>query len=103
VAQGDSICFQGHGVVAAAYVVGYATSGGIDYVTLDVRVWQDPTTDQTGNLTDVWTLPCSVRHAAGSRRAAAVWFFCASACRAVDGIAGPGCRPRRVPGRTRRF
>jgi hypothetical protein len=44
--QGDTICFQGHGVVAAAYLVNYASSGGIDYATLDVRVWQDSSQSQ---------------------------------------------------------
>ena len=39
VSQGDTVCFQGHGIVAAAYVVNFASSGGIAYATLDVHVW----------------------------------------------------------------
>jgi hypothetical protein len=43
--QGDTVCFQGHGVLATATVVGTGNSGGIDYTVLNVRVWQDPQAD----------------------------------------------------------
>lgn len=46
VSQGDTVCFQGHGIVAAAYVVNFASSGGIAYATLDVHVWQDSSQSQ---------------------------------------------------------
>lgn len=41
VAQWQTVCFLGHGDRAAATVVGYGSSGGVQYATLDVTVWQN--------------------------------------------------------------
>lgn len=40
VAQGQTICFYGHGVVAAATMTGQGSSGGIDYAILNVSIWE---------------------------------------------------------------
>jgi hypothetical protein len=47
--QGDTICFQAHGVLAAATLVGSGSSGGNDYVTFNVQVWQYPQADPQAN------------------------------------------------------
>jgi hypothetical protein len=41
VVQGQTVCFLGHSVRAAATVLGYGTSGGVAYATLEVTVWQN--------------------------------------------------------------
>jgi hypothetical protein len=46
---GDTICFQGHGVLAAATVMSFGSSGGNDYVTFDVQVWRYPEADPQTN------------------------------------------------------
>jgi hypothetical protein len=45
VRAGQTICFQGHGVLAAAKVVSFGSSGGNYYTLLDVQVWQYPQAD----------------------------------------------------------
>lgn len=44
VTQGDTICVQGTGTIALVTLVGSGSTGGIDYVTLDVRVWRNQNT-----------------------------------------------------------
>lgn len=41
VTQGDVICVQGTGTIALVTLAGSGSTGGISYVTLDVRVWRD--------------------------------------------------------------
>lgn len=41
VPPGNAVCFRGHGVIAAATVIGYGSRASISYVTLDVQVWQN--------------------------------------------------------------
>jgi len=38
---GTTVCYAGHGVIAAVTVVKSVSSNNVDYVLLDVRVWQD--------------------------------------------------------------
>jgi hypothetical protein len=47
--QGNTICYQGHGVLAAATIVALGSGGGNDYTELDVRVWRYPQADPQGN------------------------------------------------------
>jgi hypothetical protein len=47
--QGNTICYQGHGVLAAATIVALGSGGGNDYAELDVQVWRYPQADPQGN------------------------------------------------------
>lgn len=37
--EGNTICYTGHGVIAAVTVRGYENNNNADYVLLDVKVW----------------------------------------------------------------
>jgi hypothetical protein len=47
--QGNTICYQGHGMLAAATIVAFGSGGGNDYAELNVQVWQYPQADPQGN------------------------------------------------------
>lgn len=47
--RGNTICYQGHGMLAAATIVAFGSGGGNDYAELDVQVWQYPQADPQGD------------------------------------------------------
>lgn len=49
VAPGQTVCYQGNGVLAAATIVSFGSGGGNDYAKLNVRVWQYPQANPQGN------------------------------------------------------
>lgn len=46
---GNTVCFQGHGVLAATTITSFGSGGGNDYAKLNVRVWQYPQANPQGN------------------------------------------------------